>query len=442
MLTALYAKSDAALFGALAASVERQSLPCKEWIIAAQGPLSPELRERIESVRRHPWTRIIELPTNLGIVRSARLCLDAAQADYVVPVDGDDLLTLDALQVLACALSRAPGTLFMYSDEDQLIDGVPAHPYWRPDWDPVLNLESSYVWHLSAFHRESALRLGVFTDAGADWCHDWDNVTRFANAGHVPLHVPEVLYHWRQHPASGTNRPGVNPGSLRSTHHVLARQLARQASAEHFELAYFPINRGVPEWHIARRRTAPAAAELIVLASDARRTRALLDSVERHFDYRPASIREVAAHDHAALASALAAGQAPIVWLVSDSIVFEDDRAPWEALRLLELHPRVQAVSGRLVDGSGRLAWPWAGAAESDPGPYALALKPHTIEVAPADLVFARRGFLADAVAGAVAYSPLVRARVVAPLLHKRPATRGATLRSTAHHEAMSALYR
>ena len=61
--------------------------------------------------------------------------------------------------------------------------------------DPVLNLASSYIWHLCCIRRDAALREGLYTDPGATWCHDWDTSFRIARSGEAPLHVPEVLYH-------------------------------------------------------------------------------------------------------------------------------------------------------------------------------------------------------------------------------------------------------
>jgi len=83
-----------------------------------------------------------------------------------------------------------------------LNDGQPRSRYARPGFDPILNIESSYIWHLSAFRRDRALALGAYTDSGPELCHDWDTSTRFARADAVMVHVPHVLYHWRSHAAS------------------------------------------------------------------------------------------------------------------------------------------------------------------------------------------------------------------------------------------------
>ena len=63
----------------------------------------------------------------------------------------------------------------IFSDEDALVEGKPVSPYLRAAFDPVLNLDSSYIWHLCAINRQRAVSLGLYSDPGATWCDDWDS---------------------------------------------------------------------------------------------------------------------------------------------------------------------------------------------------------------------------------------------------------------------------
>src|SRR5205814_6306051 len=93
----------------------------------------------------------------------------------------------------------------VFSDEDMLIGGRPGNPYFRPGWDPILNLATSYVWHIAALKRATVLAVGCFTDPDAEYCHDWDTAMRLWQSGARCHHVPRILYHWRQHSASTSN---------------------------------------------------------------------------------------------------------------------------------------------------------------------------------------------------------------------------------------------
>ena len=119
----------------------------------------------------------------------------------------------------------------------------------------------------------------------------------------------------------------------------------------------------------------------------------------------------------------------------------------WEAIRLFELHDDVAVVSGRVHDeedvviDAGRRFGSWCegyrdfvGLKRADPGPFALALKPHSIDVPSEALMLVDTRFflnalalaqggvparLAEMLAGAaakerrrIAYSPLLEARL------------------------------
>ena len=105
---------------------------------------------------REPRVRVIEGETCRGIQHGFRTCLEAATCEWIVPIDADDVLEADALAVMASTIASRPAD-FVFSDEDHLVDGQLRSRYARPGFDPVLNIESSYIWHLSAFRRDRAL---------------------------------------------------------------------------------------------------------------------------------------------------------------------------------------------------------------------------------------------------------------------------------------------
>ena len=324
-------------------------------------------------------------------------CGDAsnrARRSTSFPVDADDLVEEDALEVLEAALARTSAD-FAYSDEDILPDDAALARYSRPDFDPVLNLETSDIWHLCAFRRERALELGVYSDRGAEFCHDWDTVHRFAADRASILHIPHVLYRWRTHAASQSHSGVQNEGSVASTRHVLQQVVSRQARPDLYELQPFPLFRGAEEWYIARRPDDPPAIDVLVLSYGP------ADAAERVVENVPFPFRGIvrismAGGWPAALRDMAAAldGTSSHVAVVSDRVCLSGDAWVWEAIRLFELHDDVAVVSGRVHDDqdvvidTGRRFGSWSegyrdfvGLRRTDPGPFALALKPHSIDV-------------------------------------------------------------
>lgn len=406
ILTPLYSGSDAEMFELTARSVASQSYSQFEWVIIAQGPITPVLEQMLREVARDPRIRIRRLMNNLGIIGGMRHGLEQATGDYVLPLDGDDLLTGDCLQVLAATIAGcAEAPAYLYSDED-IVSGDMLHaPFLRSDWDPVLDLENSWVWHVGLFRRELGVSLGVYTDKGSEYCQDWDTLYRFTYAGHHPLHVPEVLYHWRHHAQSTSNRADPGQGSSQSVQHLLTRKITDKGLQAHCELAPFPIYRGTAEWWVKRKPVDLPRTRCLVLDLASAGVPALPGPLGDDWQvigggagFYDAMAKEVAALESDAL-----------VVLLSAEVLLTNFEGVLEAVKLFEFHNDVVAVSGRLVDGdvevarglvteaSGRLWAPFARDRLTDAGPFALRWKPASISVPVLDLCVVRASFLRNA---------------------------------------------
>jgi O-antigen biosynthesis protein len=434
ILTSVYARTPVGLFQETARSVLGQSYSCAEWIVLENGPIRAELAAILDRLQTDTRVRRLQVPENRGIVGAVRFCLEHATGDYAVPLDADDLLTPDALQQLALGIERHDGPALVFSDEDLLIGGIPASPHRRPGFDPILNASDSYIFHLCAFKRDRALALGVYSDQAAEFCHDWDTLRRFEEAGERIAHVPVVLYHWRMHEGSSSNSGQVNEGSLASVRHVLQRIVARQQNPDLYEVALFPINRGVDQYAILRRPIAPLPLALVHLEAgvDAGSERSRLAHGMIHAAAACRGTEELAAWLDR-LPSEIAH-----VLVIQQNWTVRDETALWEAMRLFEMHTDVALVSGRLLDASGTVVAActpvlpdagWIGKPRDDPGAFAMALKPQTVLAVPDRFFLCRRDLLREAalspgladlaervtaLAGArglrIAYSPLIEA--------------------------------
>ncbi|QDU45464.1 N-glycosyltransferase [Symmachiella dynata] len=399
-LTGVYEKTPPQLFQETAAALFAQTSCEFEWVLLAHGAIPETLQRVIADVADDPRVRLIELAENRGIIGGMRVCLEAATGTYVIPLDADDLLFPDAMQVFAQAIADHDAPAFLYSDEDHFADGRPFAPFQRPAWDPVLNQAGSYIWHLCAFDRQAALDLGVYSDAGSNYCHDWDSVFRFARGGHSPQHVAEILYHWRTHAVSHTNRRQPHPGSVQSQQHVLETHIATQPHPERYEVRPFPLNRGGEEWAITRKPIDPPAIDWICHTASHATPRG-----EMGF---PFNAQQVVASETPVILDAARNSQAEFVVISADD-VSPSEESIWEAIGLFELHADVALLSGRIVNragiviGAGEIrgadgvyACPERGRDALTPGPFSLWLKPRCIAAVEPRFCLVRTAFLND----------------------------------------------
>ena len=170
--------------------------------------------------------RIERLQKNLGVAENTNRALRLASGEVVALVDHDDTLAPFALYELAAAVQAHPIADFFYSDEDRLSEtGARSKPFFKPEWSPELLYSFMYTGHLSAYRRSFALCLGGLRKE-FDLSQDYDFALRASERAREIVHIPHVLYHWREHPASGA--AGGKPHARQSNLAALADAVKRR----------------------------------------------------------------------------------------------------------------------------------------------------------------------------------------------------------------------
>ncbi len=176
--------------------------------------------------KRESRIRVKRLKKNLGVAENTNEALREAMGDFVALVDHDDLLPPFALYQLASAIRRESEAEMFYSDEDRLSEsGLRAKPFFKPEWSPELLFSLMYIGHLTAYRRDFALGLDGFCKE-FDLSQDYDFALRATERARKIVHIPHVLYHWREHPASGAS--GGKPEARKSNIAALAGAVRRR----------------------------------------------------------------------------------------------------------------------------------------------------------------------------------------------------------------------
>ena len=169
--------------------------------------------------------RLERLPKNLGVAENTNRALRMSTGDFVALVDHDDLLPPFALFELASAIRRHPAADIFYSDEDRLRDGRRVSPFFKPEWSPDLLYSFMYLGHLTVYRRRFVVELGGFRKE-FDLSQDYDLALRATECARQIVHIPHVLYHWREHAASGAS--GGKPEARKTNISALADAVKRR----------------------------------------------------------------------------------------------------------------------------------------------------------------------------------------------------------------------
>nr|MDQ2960851.1 glycosyltransferase [Candidatus Dormibacteraeota bacterium] len=159
-----------------------------------------------EALRRwamaDPRIRVVFRTENGNIAAASNSALGLATGELVALLDHDDVLRPHALHSVVARLQVDHDADILYSDEDKiLLDGSRGQVVFKGGYDPDYILSTNYVCHLSVFRRSLIADVGGFR-TGLDGSQDHDLVLRTAERATSIVHVPDVLYSWKQVPGS------------------------------------------------------------------------------------------------------------------------------------------------------------------------------------------------------------------------------------------------
>jgi GT2 family glycosyltransferase len=234
-------------------SITAQTYPNWELCLADDGSSSTATLEVLSRYSRgDPRIHVTHLPANRGIAAASNAALALARGALVVPMDHDDLLPEYALATLVEAVTNSPEAKLAYSDSDRIDSvGEPSRPFFKPAWNYDLFLAQNYLNHLTAIDAGLLRSVGGWRE-GYEGSQDYDLYLRLVEVLERPqiLHIPEVLYHWREH--QGSFSQSRLAGAVRAARRAIADHLQRTGrtgtvSAPPGALIYNHIRRALPD---------------------------------------------------------------------------------------------------------------------------------------------------------------------------------------------------
>jgi glycosyltransferase involved in cell wall biosynthesis len=207
------------------ASVEQQNYKNWEICIADDCSTKQEVRDYLTK-RKSSSIKVVLLEQNQGISGATNEAAKLATGDYIVLMDNDDMLAVNALDEFFQRIKEETPDI-LYSDMD-IIDEQdrPRDPLLKPDWSPDLLLSQMYVGHLLGFRKSLFEEVGGFRSE-FNGSQDYDLMLRMTEKTDRIAHVPAILYHWRALPSStATNaesKPYAQTAGLRAIQEHLDR---------------------------------------------------------------------------------------------------------------------------------------------------------------------------------------------------------------------------
>ncbi len=131
---------------------------------------------------------------NRGVTHARNFGIEKSNAEYVLPLDADDILTVDALAGFVSCIESDPKIGFAYSALENF--GL-QNDVWQPGefqqerliWENLAACTS--LWRKEFFNRGIKYRDVIF--------EDWDLWLQIAAAGYSGKYIPKILFKYRIH---------------------------------------------------------------------------------------------------------------------------------------------------------------------------------------------------------------------------------------------------
>ena len=211
-------------------SVIAQTYPHWQLCIADDASSDGHMRPLLERLAAaDSRIKLVFREQNGHISAASNSAIDIATGDWLVLLDHDDELALDALSRIADAIQRRPDCQLIYSDEDKIDEaGTRSDPYFKPDWNPDLFLSQNMFSHLGAYRADLVRAVGGFR-MGYEGSQDYDLALRCIERIRPDqiVHIPRVLYHWRIHEGSTAHAIEAKPYAMVAGERALNDHLRR-----------------------------------------------------------------------------------------------------------------------------------------------------------------------------------------------------------------------
>lgn len=135
---------------------------------------------------------------NRHISFASNRAIENSKGSYIGLLDNDDELAPVALFEIVKAINEYNAPDFIYSDEDLISPaGRYFNPHYKSDFNRSLLLSHNYITHFAVIKRSLGDMLGWFRE-GYEGAQDHDLFLRIVDKTRDIVHIPKILYHWRQ----------------------------------------------------------------------------------------------------------------------------------------------------------------------------------------------------------------------------------------------------
>jgi glycosyltransferase involved in cell wall biosynthesis len=177
-----------------------------EILIINDGSMDNSLDIAKELEAQHPEIRVLD-QANAGVTKARNAGIAAAQGEYLLPLDGDDLISPDYIQQGLAILTTRPEVKVVYCQAEKFSDS--GRKPWKLKPFSLQQLAKDNMIFVSAlFRKADAVAVGGFSEDMQLGREDWEFWIKLLKNGGEVVKLPLVGFYYRLTPTSKRKKTG------------------------------------------------------------------------------------------------------------------------------------------------------------------------------------------------------------------------------------------
>jgi glycosyltransferase involved in cell wall biosynthesis len=177
-----------------------------EILIINDGSTDHSLEIAKELEAQYPEVRVLD-QLNAGVTKARNVGIAAAQGEYLLPLDGDDLISASYIEKGLAILSTRPKVKVVYCQAEKFSDS--GRKPWKLKPFSLQQLAKDNMIFVSAlFRKADAVAVGGFSEDMQLGREDWEFWIKLLKNGGEVIQLPEVGFFYRLTPTSKRKKTG------------------------------------------------------------------------------------------------------------------------------------------------------------------------------------------------------------------------------------------
>ncbi len=165
---------------------------------------SLQLAQELEA--QHPEVRVLD-QANGGVTKARNTGIAAAQGEYILPVDGDDLIAATYIEQGLAILSSRPEVKVVYCQAEKFTETT-RKPWKLKNFSLQQLAKDNMIFVSALFRKTDALAVGGFSEDMQLGREDWEFWIKLLKNGGEVVQLPLVGFYYRLTPNSKRKKTG------------------------------------------------------------------------------------------------------------------------------------------------------------------------------------------------------------------------------------------